>query len=355
MTQPLSAGSPGRALIDVRDLAVHFPVRSGGVFKRRSVPLRAVDGVSLSIARGETLGLVGESGCGKSTTGRAILQLLRPTHGSVRFGDLELTQLWRKRFGAQVWSNELRELRRRMQMIFQDPYASLNPRMTVEDLVAEPLRTFSVAPAPQIRKQVQDLLVQVGMDPRFRKRYPHEFSGGQRQRIGIARALALHPEFIVCDEPISALDVSIQAQILNLLVELRKRLGLTYLFIAHDLAAVRHISDRIAVMYLGSIVEHGASEAVCERPLHPYTRTLIAAIPLPDPVAERARVRLPVQGEPPSPLRPPSGCRFHPRCPLAIPRCREEVPALLPMVTEPDRFVACHVVHAAAEADTSAS
>jgi oligopeptide transport system ATP-binding protein len=343
----MNADSSG-PLLEVRDLAVHFPMRSQGVFARRPAMLRAVDGVSFSIARGETLGLVGESGCGKSTTGRAVLQLLQPTRGSVRFGDLELTSLWRKRFGAPVWSRELRELRRRMQMIFQDPYASLDPRMTVEDIIAEPLRTFAVANKTQILKQVQDLLLQVGMDPRFRRRYPHEFSGGQRQRIGIARALALHPELIVCDEPISALDVSIQAQILNLLGELRRTFGLTYLFIAHDLAAVRHISDRIAVMYLGSMVETGPSEAICARPLHPYTRTLIAAIPLPNPAAERARVRLPVRGEPPSPMNPPSGCRFHPRCPLAIARCAEEVPKLEPMPAEPDRFVACHVVQAAA-------
>jgi len=332
-------------LLDVRNLTVHFPVRRPGLFPRQPQLLRAVDGVSFSIARGETLGLVGESGCGKSTTGRAILQLLQPTAGSVRFGALELTSLWRRRFGAAVWSRELRELRRRMQMIFQDPYASLNPRMTVEDLVAEPLRTFRVADAAQIRQQVRDLLAQVGMDPRFRRRYPHEFSGGQRQRIGIARALALRPEFIVCDEPISALDVSIQAQILNLLTELRRTFGLTYLFIAHDLAAVRHISDRIAVMYLGRIVETGPSEAVCSAPLHPYTRTLIAAIPLPNPAAERARVRLAVRGEPPSPLNPPSGCRFHPRCSLAIARCTSEEPQLEPLAGEPERFVACHVVH----------
>jgi oligopeptide/dipeptide ABC transporter ATP-binding protein len=216
----------------------------------------------------------------------------------------------------------------------------------VEDLVAEPLRTFRVADAKQIRQQVKDLLAQVGMDPRFRRRYPHEFSGGQRQRIGIARALALHPEFIVCDEPISALDVSIQAQILNLLGDLRRRLGLTYLFIAHDLAAVRHISDRIAVMYLGRIVEVAASEAVCARPLHPYTRTLIAAIPLPNPAAERARVRLPVLGEPPSPVNPPSGCRFHPRCPVAIPCCSTDDPRLELVPGEPGRYVACHVVQA---------
>jgi oligopeptide transport system ATP-binding protein len=333
-----------QALLEVDDLAVHFPVRSPGVFARHKQLLRAVDGVSFSIARGETLGLVGESGCGKSTTGRALLQLLQPSRGSVRFGGIELTSLWRKRFGTAVWGRELRELRRRMQMIFQDPYASLNPRMTVEDLIAEPLRTFRIGDPPQIAKQVRELLAQVGMDPRYRRRYPHEFSGGQRQRIGIARALALHPELIVCDEPISALDVSIQAQILNLLSELRGAFGLTYLFIAHDLAAVRHIAERIAVMYLGLIVEVGPSEAVCARPLHPYTRALIAAVPVPNPVAERARIRLPVHGEPPSPIDLPSGCRFHPRCTIAVARCSREIPRLAPAPGEGDRLVACHLV-----------
>jgi oligopeptide transport system ATP-binding protein len=327
------------ALLEVDDLAMHFPVREPGVVFRRSGHLRAVDGVSFSIARGETLGLVGESGCGKSTTGRAILQLLRPTRGRVRFDGSDLTTLWRRRFGAWVWSAELRDLRRRMQMIFQDPYASLDPRMTVEALVAEPLRTFRVAPEAQIREQVRELLVQVGMDPRYRRRYPHEFSGGQRQRIGIARALALKPELIVCDEPISALDVSIQAQILNLLLELRRALGLSYIFIAHDLAAVRHISDRIAVMYLGKIVEIGGSQAVCARPLHPYTQALIAAVPLPDPGRERSRRHLPLQGDPPSPLHPPTGCPFHPRCPSATDRCRHQLP---PLREISGRFVACH-------------
>jgi oligopeptide transport system ATP-binding protein len=345
MTAPVpEVPSNGRPLVEVTNLAVHFPVRSPGLFARRKLVLRAVDGVSFSIARGETLGLVGESGCGKSTTGRALLQLLQPSAGSVRFAGIELTSLWRKRFGTSVWTRELRELRRRMQMIFQDPYASLNPRMTVEDLVAEPLRTFRVGEPRQIAKRVRELLVQVGMDPRYRRRYPHEFSGGQRQRIGIARALALQPELIVCDEPISALDVSIQAQILNLLGELRRAFGLTYLFIAHDLAAVRHISDRIAVMYLGLIAEIGPSEAVCARPLHPYTRALIAAVPIPNPSAERTRVRLPVRGEPPSPVDPPSGCRFHPRCAIAIARCSQEVPALAPAPGERDRLVACHLV-----------
>ena len=329
----------GSPLLEVEDLAVSFPVKSQRLFDRQKLEVRAVDGVSLRIARGRTLGLVGESGCGKSTTGRAILQFLEPARGSVRFDGIELTSLWRKRFGTRTWGRELRELRRRMQMIFQDPYASLNPRMTVEDIVAEPLRTFRTGDRAQIRKQVIELLMRVGMDPRYRARYPHEFSGGQRQRVGIARALALHPELVICDEPISALDVSIQAQILNLLVELQRELSLTYVFIAHDLAAVRQVSDQIAVMYLGSIVEIGARDAICDRPLHPYTRSLIAAVPVPDPKREKTRVRLPLRGEVPSPLAPPSGCHFHPRCPIAIDRCSHERPILRRVG---DRDVACH-------------
>jgi oligopeptide transport system ATP-binding protein len=332
------------ALVDVRDLSVHFPVTVGTGFSRRRELLSAVDRVSFAIERGETLGLVGESGCGKSTTGRAVLQLLCPSAGSVRFEGRELTTLWRRRFGVQIWSRELRQLRRRMQMIFQDPYASLDPRMTVAELIAEPLRTFALARGAALDARVRELLDQVGLDPRFVRRYAHEFSGGQRQRIGIARALALSPDFIVCDEPISALDVSIQAQVLNLLTQLRASLQLTYLFIAHDLAAVRHISERIAVMYLGSIVESGPSEPLCARPLHPYTQALIAAVPVADPIAERARPRLVVRGDPPSPLHPPSGCHFHPRCPVAIARCRTERPRLLPVVAEPGRQVACHLV-----------
>jgi oligopeptide transport system ATP-binding protein len=332
--KPAAAAVTATPLLEVGDLCVEFPVPVPGSWRRATQPLRAVNGVSFTIARGETLGLVGESGCGKSTTGRALLQLLRPSSGSVRFG-------------VHVWSEELRALRREMQMIFQDPYASLNPRMTVEQLVSEPLKTFRSGPSAQIAARVKELLVQVGLDPRYRRRYPHEFSGGQRQRIGIARALALQPRFIVCDEPISALDVSIQAQILNLLEELRRSLGLTYLFIAHDLAAVRHISERIAVMYLGAIVEVAASEELCARPLHPYTQALIAAVPVADPQRERARKHLPVRGDPPSPLHPPSGCRFHPRCPIAIDRCRSENPALKPLPQQPDRLVACHLASSA--------
>ncbi|HKP55488.1 MAG TPA: oligopeptide/dipeptide ABC transporter ATP-binding protein [Polyangiales bacterium] len=329
----------GDDLLVVEDLAVHFPIKSPGLFNRQKLNLRAVDGVNLRVPRGRTLGLVGESGCGKSTTGRAILQFIEPARGKVRFDGIELTGLWRTRFGARTWGSELRDMRRRMQMIFQDPYASLNPRMTVEDIVAEPLRTFRSGDAAQIRKRVIELLLRVGMDPRYRARYPHEFSGGQRQRIGIARALALSPELLICDEPISALDVSIQAQILNLLVELQRELGLTYVFIAHDLAAVRMLSEQIAVMYLGEIVELGDRDSICERPRHPYTRSLIQAVPIPNPKRERERVRLPLKGEVPSPLAPPPGCHFHPRCPLAIDRCKQEHPELRSVA---GRMVACH-------------
>jgi oligopeptide transport system ATP-binding protein len=346
------------ALVEVHDLRVQFRPRASGAFWRKSPVLRAVDGVSFSIAQGETLGLVGESGSGKSTTGRAILQLLKPHAGSVRFASTELTSLWRTRFGVSVWSEPLRQLRQQMQMIFQDPYASLNPRMTVEDIVSEPLRTFApVTSSLRSREQVAELLAQVGLDPNYRRRYPHEFSGGQRQRIGIARALALRPRFIVCDEPISALDVSVQAQVLNLLIELRRSFGLTYLFIAHDLAAVRYIADRIAVMYLGGIVELARGEELCARPLHPYTRALIAAVPEPDPERERTRIRLPLRGEPPSPLHMPEGCSFHPRCPIAVDQCRHERPQLrrvqlarparLPQLVNSEasseRLVACHL------------
>ena len=354
------AAADANVLVEVRDLRVQFRPRATGAFWRKAPALRAVDGVSFSIARGETLGLVGESGCGKSTTGRAILQLLRPHAGSVRFESTELTSLWRTRFGVSVWSEPLRQLRQQMQMIFQDPYASLNPRMTVEDIVSEPLRTFTGSSTTPNRERVAELLVQVGLDPNYRRRYPHEFSGGQRQRIGIARALALRPRFVVCDEPISALDVSVQAQVLNLLIELRRSFGLTYLFIAHDLAAVRYISDRIAVMYLGNIVELARGEDLCARPLHPYTRALIAAVPEPDPERERTRVRLPLRGEPPSPLHMPEGCSFHPRCPIAVEQCRHERPQLRRVDTarvaraahtaqlvnteaSSERLVACHL------------
>jgi oligopeptide transport system ATP-binding protein len=304
--------------------------------------VRAVDGVSFSLARGETLGLVGESGCGKSTTGRAVLQLLRPAAGSVIFDGQPLHEFWQRRGGRWRWDSRLQELRQRMQMIFQDPFASLNPRMTVEAILAEPLRNFAVASGGERRERIQQLLETVGMDPRALRRYPHEFSGGQRQRIGIARALALGPELIVADEPISALDVSIQAQIINLLADLRERLGLTLIFIAHDLAAVRHISDRIAVMYLGRIVELAPARTIVAAPRHPYTQALISAVPLPDPVHERTRQRTVLTGELPSPVNPPTGCPFHTRCPLREDRCRHEVPTLRPIA--PGHEVACHLV-----------
>jgi len=329
-------------LLRVDDLKVHFPVRRGTLFQRQVGTVRAVDGVSLQVRRGETLGLVGESGCGKSTTGQAILQLLQPTSGSVHFDGDELTNHWRHRWGRWTWDAELRAVRQRMQMIFQDPYASLNPRMTVESIVGEPLRSFGRSHGVERRRQVQDLLRRVGMDPRYIRRYPHEFSGGQRQRIGIARALALEPELIVADEPISALDVSIQAQILNLLQELQDDLKLTYVFIAHDLAAVRHISDRIAVMYLGRIVELADRDAIYLSPAHPYTQALISAVPVPDPRVERTRQRIVLKGDVPSPMNPPSGCPFHTRCPLRETRCEQEVPLLREVA--PGRFAACHLV-----------
>lgn len=331
-----------RPLLTVRDLAVRFPVRTGGGWLgSHREELRAVDGVSFSVARGETLGLVGESGCGKSTTGRAVLQLLRPAAGSVEFDGLELQNLWTRRGRSWVWGPRLRDLRRRMQMIFQDPFASLNPRMTVEAILAEPLRNFGLAAGQERRARIQALLETVGLDPRSIRRYPHEFSGGQRQRIGIARALALDPELIVADEPISALDVSIQAQILNLLQKLRAELGLTMLFIAHDLAAVRLVSDRIAVMYLGRIVELADATTIVSSARHPYTQALISAVPAPDPVAERSRRRIVLQGEVPSPLRPPSGCPFHTRCPLREDRCVRDVPPLREVA--PGHAVACHL------------
>ena len=330
-------------LLEVRDLAVQFPVPgSGGWFSRTPDVVRAVDGVSLTLARGETLGLVGESGCGKSTTGRAVLQLLRPAAGSVVFDGQPIHSYWQRRGGRWQWDHRLRDLRRRMQMIFQDPFASLNPRMTVEAILAEPLRNFGLATGSQRRERIQQLLETVGLDPRAIRRYPHEFSGGQRQRIGIARALALGPDLIVADEPISALDVSIQAQIINLLADLREQLQLTLIFIAHDLAAVRHVSDRIAVMYLGRIVELADARTIIAQPRHPYTQALISAVPVPDPARERSRRRTVLVGELPSPVNPPAGCPFHTRCPLREDRCSREVPPLRLVAT--GHQVACHVV-----------
>ncbi len=327
-----SSGGPagGEVLLEVRNLVTHFTV-GGGFFGGRAGVVRAVDGVSFSIRRGETLGLVGESGCGKTTTGRSILQLERPTSGQVIFEGRDLTAL------GEV---ELRAVRRRMQVIFQDPYASLNPRMTVGQILAEPLAVHGIVTSSTGRRaRVRDLLTRVGLLPQHADRYPHQMSGGQRQRVGIARALAVEPSLIVCDEPVSALDVSIQAQIINLLEDLQSELGLTYLFIAHDLAVVRHISDRVAVMYLGKIVEIADRRQLYENPLHPYTNALLAAVPIPDPVLEEHRARTVLSGEVPSPLNPPSGCVFHPRCPIAVDRCRGEVPPLREIT--PGHWAAC--------------
>ncbi len=317
-------------LISIRDLKVHFPLPSGSFFRRSRQVVKAVDGVSLDIFPGETLGLVGESGCGKSTLGRAVLRLVDITSGKILFSGEDL---------ALLSNSAMREQRRHLQIIFQDPYASLNPRMTVSQIIGEPLETFKLARGQARKERVQELMEMVGLSARFLKRYPHEFSGGQRQRIGIARALAVDPSFIVADEPISALDVSIQAQIMNLLDSLRRRKNLTYLFISHDLRAIRHVSDRVAVMYLGKIVELGEGKTVYKRPLMPYTKALISAVPVPDPKVEAKRRRIVLEGDVPSPINPPSGCRFHTRCPYAIDVCSEIEPKLVEI--EPDHFAAC--------------
>ncbi|PYM40271.1 MAG: peptide ABC transporter substrate-binding protein [Candidatus Rokuibacteriota bacterium] len=320
----------GRPLLEVRNLVKHFYV-SGGLFGGREGVVRAVDDVSFAIHRGETLGLVGESGCGKTTTGRCILQLERPTRGQILFEDRDL---------ATLGPEELRAVRRRMQVIFQDPYSSLNPRMTVGQIITEPLAVHRIVPDPVKREaRVQELLGHVGLLPQHARRYPHQLSGGQRQRVGIARALAMEPALIVCDEPVSALDVSIQAQIINLLEDLQREFGLTYLFVAHDLSVVRHISDRVAVMYLGRIVELADRKALYDDPLHPYTRALLSAVPIPDPELEARREHIVLGGEVPSPLHPPSGCVFHPRCPIAIDRCRAVVPELREI--KPGHWAAC--------------
>jgi peptide/nickel transport system ATP-binding protein len=322
--------SANGALLEVEDLRVYFPIRSGLFFDRHIGDIKAVDGISLTIARGETLGLVGESGCGKSTAGRAILRLYEPTDGRVVFDGTDITHLR---------ESALRPLRRRMQMVFQDPFASLNPRHSVGRIVGEPLHVYGSRKA-EMGARVRELLQLVGLPPDAAGRFPHEFSGGQRQRIGVARALALNPEFIVADEPVSALDVSIQAQIINLMEELQDELGLTYLFIAHDLAVVRHISDRIAVMYLGKIVEVAPADDLYDNPLHPYTITLLSSIPIPDPAIERSRSAIRVEGDLPSPANPPKACRFHTRCPFAQPtRCADEEPLLRPLE---GHSVACH-------------
>jgi len=315
-------------LVRIEDLVKYFPA-GGGLFGRTVV--HAVDGVSLAIEAGETLGLVGESGCGKSTLGRVIVRLLPATSGHVYFKDTDLTK---------VRGEKLRRTRQEIQMIFQDPYASLNPRMTVGDIVSEPLRNFGVARGRKAEQKVQEVMRVVGLNPNFVNRYPHEFSGGQRQRIGIARALVLEPTFIVADEPVSALDVSIQAQIVNLMEDLQAKYDLTFLFIAHDLSVVKHISDRIAVMYLGKIVEIGTSNAIRDRPLHPYTKVLESSVPVPDPDLESARKPILLKGEIPSPVNPPSACRFHTRCPIAQQICSEVEPPL--EMKETGRFAACH-------------
>jgi oligopeptide transport system ATP-binding protein len=319
-------------LIEVKNLQMYFPVLVG-LLKRKVADVRAVDNVSFYVRRGETLGLVGESGCGKTTTGRCILQLYKPTGGQVFFEGTELTKLSPK---------AMRHLRRDMQLIYQDPYASLDPRMTAGDIVGEPLQVHKLAGRKAYREQVNELLSMVELEPRMATRYPHEFSGGQRQRIGIARALALRPKFIVCDEPVSALDVSIQAQVIKLLMKLKDELNLTYLFIAHDLSVVRHISDRVAVMYLGKIMEITHSDEIYSNPRHPYTQALLSAVPIPNPALERERKHILLTGDVPSPINPPSGCHFHPRCRLAQDVCREIEPDLIDIGG--GHRVACHRV-----------
>jgi oligopeptide transport system ATP-binding protein len=319
-------------LLKVDHLVKHFPVFRG-VFQRQVGAVHAVDGISFEVRRGETFGLVGESGCGKTTAGRTINQLYKATSGHIYFENVDLTQ---------IKSGEMRRMRRRIQMIFQDPYASLNPRMSIADTVSEPMIIHGVARGKQARERAAELLNVVQLNPGFANRFPHEFSGGQRQRIGIARALALNPELIICDEPISALDVSIQAQIINLLDDLQKQMGLTYLFIAHDLSVVRHISSRVAVMYLGIIVELASVKELYNNPLHPYTQALLSAVPVPNPIIEEKRQRILLEGDVPSPVNPPSGCRFRTRCPLAKEICAELVPEWREV--SPDHWVACHLV-----------
>ncbi|MDT4955780.1 MAG: oligopeptide transport system ATP-binding protein [Acidobacteriota bacterium] len=335
MPPPIERGK-GSELLAIRDLKVHFDLGGGGVLSKlvggsgiRRV-VKAVDGVTIDIYPGETLGLVGESGCGKSTLGRALLRLTEPTGGQVLFRGKDL---------AQLSQREMRDQRKFLQMIFQDPYASLNPRMTVGQIISEPIETFKLARGREAEERVYDLMETVGLNKRFIKRYPHEFSGGQRQRIGIARALAVDPDFIVADEPISALDVSIQAQIMNLMEKLQREKNLTYLFISHDLRAIRHVSDRVAVMYLGKLVEIADAKIIYDEPLMPYTKALISAVPVPDPEIEATRQRIVLEGDVPSPINPPQGCRFHTRCPYAIQACKEVVPPLAEI--KPNHFAAC--------------
>jgi oligopeptide transport system ATP-binding protein len=321
-----------RVILRVENLVKHFPILSG-VFQRQVGVIHAVDGISFGIYRGETFGLVGESGCGKTTAGRTILQLYRPTSGEVYFDNVDLVKLKRE---------DLRRMRRRMQMIFQDPYASLNPRMAVGEIIAEPLQVHNVGNNAEIKERVDELLNIVRLSRGFATRFPHEFSGGQRQRIGIARALALQPDLIICDEPISALDVSIQAQVINLLEDLQEKFTLTYLFIAHDLSVVKHISNRVGVMYLGIMMELATRDELYTYPLHPYTQALLSAVPVPDPIVEEKRQRIILEGDVPSPANPPSGCRFRTRCPLAEKICAEQVPAWREVA--PEHWVACHMI-----------
>ena len=328
ISQPVSP----RPLMQVRDLRAYFPLSEGVIFQRVLGEVKAVDGVSLDLMAGETLGLVGESGSGKTTTGRCILQLMKPTHGEVIFDGKDMSTLK---------PEEIRPLRKRLQMIFQDPYGSLNPRMTAGALVEEPLIVHQLGTEVERRSEVQESFERVGLDPRMADRFPHEFSGGQRQRIGIARAIIGRPDLIVCDEPVSALDVSIQAQIVNLLQELQQELNLTYLFIAHDLSVVRHISDRVAVMYLGKIVETASKSDLYTAPLHPYTKALFSAVPIPDPAVESKREHIVLAGDVPSPANPPSGCSFHPRCPMAMDICKNAAPPLTD--SGPGHKVACHL------------
>ncbi len=322
------AENNGNNLLSLQNLQVHYKI-GGGLFKKTN-HVKAVDGVSLDIKKGETLGLVGESGCGKSTLGKAILRLTEPTGGQVLYNGKDLASMSQK---------QMRDERKNLQMIFQDPYASLNPRMTVGQIIAEPIRTFNLSSGGSVEEKVQNLMETVGLNRRFTKRYPHEFSGGQRQRIGIARALAVDPEFIVADEPISALDVSIQAQIINLMNKLQKEKNLTYLFISHDLRAIRHVADRVAVMYLGRIVELGGAKTVYAEPLMPYTQALISAVPIPDPEIEAKRTRIILKGDVPSPINPPPGCHFNTRCQYAIAECRRIEPKLVEI--KPQHFAAC--------------
>ncbi len=319
-------------LVKVEDLVMYFPV-TAGILQRKIADVKAVDGVSFYIKRGETLGLVGESGCGKTTTGRSILQLYKPTSGKVIFEGKDLTKLK---------SREMRSMRRNMQLIFQDPYASLDPRMNAGNIVGEPLVVHNLVKGNEYKEQVAELFRMVELEPYMAERYPHEFSGGQRQRIGIARALAVRPSLIICDEPVSALDVSVQAQVTQLLMRLREEFGLTYLFIAHDLSVVRYISDRVAVMYLGKIMEITSSDELYDNPLNPYTQALLSAVPIPDPVVDRQRKRILLTGDVPSPVNPPSGCHFHPRCHMVIDVCKEQEPELRNIGGE--HWVACHRV-----------